>query len=118
MANFRNFENQLRNYLIGKVKTNEEKANAMRRYNNIRFAMDHNKYSRPHFILRIGISEAAFDIDSGLILSGGLGKDANEIKNWVSKYLKKTEMKSIWQTEYKTYLVQKEIQEQAEKKDS
>lgn len=113
MANFRNFENQLRNFLINKITDNNEKARAMRKYGNIRFAMDHNKFERPHFIVRFGISEATFDIDTGMLLAGGLGNDANQIKAWVSKYLNKTEMKSIWQTEHKNYLIKKEIEQLA-----
>lgn len=118
MANFRTFENQLKNYLISKIKNPNDAPALMRKYGNIRFAMNHKKYERPHFIIRIGISEATFDIDTGILLSGGLGNDANEIRNWISKYLKKTELKSIWQTEYKAYLQIKEREESQQNEDN
>ena len=111
MANFRTFENQLKSYLNGRIRNPNDAPALMRKYNNIRFAMDHKKYDRPHFIVRLGISEATFDIDSGIMISGGLGQETSEIRNWIGKYLKKTEMKAIWQSEYKAYQLQKENEE-------
>ena len=111
MASFRTFENKLRDFLINKAKTSNETAAAIRKFSNIRISMNHQKYDRPHFIIKIGISEAAFDIDSGLILSGGLGPESQDVRNWVMKYLKKTEMKGIWQTEYKGYLARLELEQ-------
>lgn len=103
MASFRPFETALRDYLVSRTKNQNDLAASIRKYGNIRFSINPRKYNRPHFIIRMGISEAAFDIDTGLILSGGLGPESNEVKNWVSKYLKKTEMKTIWQGENKKY---------------
>ena len=112
MANFRNYENQLKNYLLGRLKNPNDIQVAMRKYGNIRFSFNHEKYDRPHFIVKIGISEAVFDIDSGVQLGGGLGPDGNEIKNWIMKYMKKTEIKSAWQTENKEYHLKKQLEEE------
>lgn len=123
MANFRNYENQLKNYLLGRLKNPNDIQVAMRKYGNIRFSFNHEKYDRPHFIVKIGISEAVFDIDSGVQLGGGLGPDGNEIKNWVQRSMKKTEIKSAWQMESKAYKLKKEmelqlLEEEKKKKES
>ena len=116
MANMRLYENKLRDFLINKARNSTDLPTLIRKYGNIRFSMDCKKYDRPHFIVRIGISEAVFDIDSGLILAGGLGPESNDIKNWINKYLKKSEIKALWQTENKNYLAIKEKEEGQERK--
>ena len=108
MSNLRTFENKLRDYLTRNIKNSGDVSILLRRYNNLRFSMNFERYNRPHVIIRIGISEAAFDIDTGIILSGGLGQDANEIKKWFNNFLKKNELKAVWQIEYKKFLSTKD----------
>lgn len=117
MASFRNYENQLKNHLLGKFKDPNEIQAAMRKYGNIRFSFNHEKYDRPHFIVKMGISEAVFDIDSGVQLGGGLGPDGNEIKNWIQRSMKKNEIKSAWQMEHKAYELKKELEAQQEEEE-
>lgn len=117
MANMRMYEHKLRDYLLNRVRNSADLPTLIRRYSNIQFSMNCEKYNRPHFIIRMGISEAAFDIDTGIMLSGGLGPESNEIKNWINKFLKKSEIKAIWQTENKNYLMIKERENQNNEKD-
>ncbi|MBR1753569.1 hypothetical protein IJ732_01920 [bacterium] len=111
MANFRSYENQLKNYLLSRVKNRDDLQSAMRKYGSIRFAMNHERYDRPHFIIRMGISEAVFDIDTGGQLGGGLGPDSSEIKAWIARYMKKEEIKAAWQAGHKEYLTKKELED-------
>jgi hypothetical protein len=114
MANFRQFENDLKNFLIKRIKNKKDEPTLIRKYNNIKITMNHKKFDRPHFIIRLGISEAAFDIDTAIILSGGLGNEVMDVRTWITRFMKKSEMKVIWQTDYKEYLKKKEAEENAQ----
>ena len=66
------------------------------RYNNLRICMDPKKSKRPHFIVRIGMSEAIYDIISYDKISGGLGVEGRYIKRWAERCLSKTDLNEEW----------------------
>lgn len=68
----------------------------MYKYNNLKIYMDPKKNSAPHVIVRIGISEAIYDIKTWEKISGGLGSDERYIKHWVDKNKEHLNLEEFW----------------------
>jgi hypothetical protein len=66
------------------------------KYNNLKVFMDPHKIKTPHFVIRIGISEAVYDIEKGEKISGGVGSDERLIRRWFDKNMGKFDLKSAW----------------------
>ena len=65
------------------------------RYNNLKLRID-TKIHYPHVIVRIGISEAVFNIAEGTKTDGGLGPDEKYVRKWLSSSNIILELKEIY----------------------
>lgn len=77
----------------------------MHKYHNLKIYMDLKKSEIPHFIVRIGISEAMYNIEKGEKISGSLGPDERLVKRWLDRNLSKMNLGAIWTKNNKTKVV-------------
>lgn len=90
-------ENALKEYLSEGQKDSYNSASAnFYKYNNLKIFMEPRHNSTPHFIIRIGISEAMYNIETKDKMSGGLGSDERLIRRWLEKTNVKSELTSVW----------------------
>lgn len=66
------------------------------KYNNLRIFMDPRKNAKPHFIVRIGISEAMYSADNGEKISGGLGTDERYVRRWIERNMQRMDLQNSW----------------------
>ena len=102
-------EESLKEYLAECNATDTHGIRVMiNKYNNLRIYMDPKKNPKPHFIIRIGISEAMFDLDSREKMSGGLGPDERDVRRWMERNLYRVDLKSKWKQTQKVKEIKKE----------
>ncbi len=65
------------------------------KYNNLKLKMS-TKYTYPHVIITIGISEAIFNIADGTKTDGGLGPDEKYVKKWLGTSTVVADLKEIY----------------------
>lgn len=65
------------------------------KYNNLKLKMS-TKYTYPHVIVIIGISEAIFNIADGTKTDGGLGPDEKYVKKWLGTSTIIADLKEIY----------------------
>lgn len=65
------------------------------KYNNLKLKMS-SKYTYPHVIVTIGISEAIFNIAEGTKTDGGLGPDEKYVKKWLGTSTVIADLKEIY----------------------
>jgi len=75
------------------------------KYNNLKILMDPGQNKIPHFIVRIGISEAMYNIENGERISGGLGPDERYIRRWFDKAFSKAGLITAWEAANKAKVV-------------
>jgi len=103
---FHTMEESLKNFLIEVQTDNYNSRNAnLYKYNNLKIFMDPSKNKTPHFIIRIGISEAMFEIDKGEKLSGGLGSDERYVRRWLDRFFEKLDFNAAWKKSVKPKVV-------------
>lgn len=104
---FHNLEESLKSYLTeGAVDSyNKLSSGASYRYNNLKFYMEPSKSKAPHFIVRIGMSEAMFDIESINKISGGLGPDERNVRRWAERHASRDELSALWTAANKTQTI-------------
>lgn len=74
---------------------NSKNAN-LYKYNNLRIFMDPRKSQKPHFIIRIGISESMYSIQTGEKMSGGLGTDERYVRRWIERNMQRMDLENSW----------------------
>jgi hypothetical protein len=90
-------EESLKSFLIQEQSDSyNAKSLTFYKYNNLRILMEPNQNKTPHFIVRIGISEAMYGIDSWEKLQGGLGSDERLIRKWFDKNHIKADLVEAW----------------------
>lgn len=107
---FHQMEESLKSYLIDVNSDKYHSRNAnLYKYNNLKIYMDPKQNKIPHFIIRIGISEAMFNIQQGEKLNGGLGVDERHTRMWIERYMMKQDLKTVWakNTKVKTVVIKK-----------
>lgn len=81
------------------IKQQEDSHNSanlnVTKYNNLKIKMD-TRYSYPHAIVCIGISEAVFNIAEGTKTDGGLGPDEKYVRKWIANSTVISDLKEIW----------------------
>lgn len=81
------------------IKQQEDSHNSanlnVTKYNNLKIKMD-TRYSYPHAIICIGISEAVFNIAEGTKTDGGLGPDEKYVRKWIANSTVISDLKEIW----------------------
>lgn len=94
---FHSFEESLKEFLTISQTDKYSSHNAnLYKYNNLRIYMDPAKNKIPHFIIRIGISEATYEIEDGEKISGSLGSDEREVRRWIDRNLSLMNLKMNW----------------------
>lgn len=103
---FHHLEESLKEFLTDSQKDNYNARNTnFHKYNNLKVFMEPSKNKLPHCIIRIGISEAMYDVASGEKISGGLGSDERLIRRWLDKSFIKSDLGTAWMKSNKTKLV-------------
>lgn len=81
------------------VKQQEDAHNStnlnVTKYNNLKLKMS-TKYTYPHVIVTIGISEAIFNIADGTKTDGGLGPDEKYVRKWLATSTVIADLKEIY----------------------
>ncbi len=81
------------------VKQQEDAHNStnlnVTKYNNLKLKMS-SKYTYPHVIVIIGISEAIFNIADGTKTDGGLGPDEKYVRKWLATSTVVADLKEIY----------------------
>lgn len=110
---FHRMEESLKDFLTDMQSDVYNSRNAnLYRYNNLKVFMDPSKNKMPHFIIRIGISEAMFDIVKGEKISGGLGSDEKLVRRWINRNMDKWDLGIVWKVMIKPKIVSaKELEE-------
>lgn len=109
---FHHWEESLKNFLAEEQEDNYNSRNAnLYKYNNLKIYMDPKQNDTPHFIVRIRIAEAMYNLDTGDKISGGLGVDERYVRKWIDKNLSKMDLGFTWirSKKVKTVMVKKEI---------
>lgn len=100
---FHSLEESLKNFLMDPKNNSDGSPTAsLYKYNNLKIYMAPSQNSTPHYIIRIGISEAMYSIATGEKISGGLGKDEGLIRRWLERAFIKNNLDSAWASEIKT----------------
>lgn len=96
-AEFHNLEESLKEHLM---ESQSDKYTTMQsnfyKYNNLKITMDPKKHPDPHFLIRIGISESIYDLETGEKVAGGLGSDEREVRRWIEKSWGRFDLQSTW----------------------
>lgn len=94
---FHFLEESLKHYLT-EAQSNSDIPHAaiLYKYNNLKIYMDPKTNSTPHIIIRIGISEAIYDIRTWTKISGGLGTDEGIIKRWFDRNMDNFDFIGNW----------------------
>lgn len=96
-ADFRYFENALREFLAEEQEDNyRTRMSIMNKYHNLKISMDPKRLDDPHFIIAIGISESTYDLITGKKLAGGLGSDERLVRKWIERNLHKFQLGNLW----------------------
>lgn len=97
IGEFHALEESLKNFLAEAQSDSYNSANTnLYKYHNLKIYMDPKKSQTPHFIIRIGISEAMYNLEKGEKISGGLGTDERLIRRWLDRNLSKSNLGFLW----------------------
>ena len=100
MASFRELENNLKAFLVDvQSDAHNIKTMAASRYNNIKISMNPAKLHQRHVNIKMGISEATFDLISFEKIGGGLGFEERFIHRWFERSGIKTKLDECWDNE-------------------
>lgn len=100
MASFRELENSLKSFLIeSQSDAHNVKTMASSRYNNIKISMQPAKLRHKHVSIKMGISEATFDLTSFEKISGGLGFEERFVHRWFERSGIKAKLEDCWNNE-------------------
>lgn len=94
---FHSLEESLKEYLAESQTDRYNSKNAnFYKYNNLKIFMEPGKVSTPHFGIRIGISEAIYDIEKCEKIAGGLGSDERYIRRWIERNAERFDWTAAW----------------------
>ena len=100
MASFRELESNLKTFLIDmQSDAHNIKTMAASRYNNITISIKNKKNKDPHFTIKMGMSEATFDLNSCEKLNGGLGFEERFVRRWYDRVGIKQRLQECWDAE-------------------
>lgn len=97
MATFKDLEDNLKNFMIQEQSdAHSSKTLNTAKYNNLKIWMEPSKFSQSHFIVRISISEAAFNLEDCNKINGGLGYEERFISKWFNRIGNKEKLVELW----------------------
>lgn len=107
LDNFHSMEESIKEFLSEEQSDGYNSKNAnFYKYNNLKLYIDPYKHTIPHFIIRIGISEAVYNAATGEKFAGGLGSDERYVRRWIERNLGKMDMEFAWKEANKASVVQ------------
>ena len=106
-AELHTLETSLQAYLVeANSDAYNSKGAALYKYNNLKVFIDLKKTKMPHFVVRVGISEAVFHLGSCEKISGGLGCDERCIHHWFEKATIASSLAEAWKQAQRAEAVQ------------
>ena len=103
MATFKDLEDNLKNFMIQEQSdAHSSKTLNTAKYNNLKIWMEPSKFPQSHFIVRISISEAAFNLEDCNKINGGLGYEERSISKWFSRIGNKEKLVELWNSAEKS----------------
>lgn len=101
-SEFHILEESLKEFLINAQSDSYNSRNiSLPKYNNLKIYMDSNQNRTPHFIVRIGISEAMYNIMNSEKINGGLGSDERYIRRWMDRTSIRSDLQGLWKKNQK-----------------
>ena len=99
---FHNLEEALKKFLIDASSDSYNAKNTnFGKFNNLKLFISPAKNPRPHFCVRIGISEAMFSLDTKSKMSGGLGNSERLVRRWMDRAMVVYDLKQAWTVQHK-----------------
>lgn len=97
MTTFKDLEDSLKKFMLDEQSDahNIKSVNIVK-YNNMKIWMDAAKYQQPHFIVRITISEAVFNLADCSKINGGLGFEDRLVIKWHGRMGIKGKLQELW----------------------
>lgn len=90
-------EESLKHFMIEEQSSGPGSSPALLyKYNNLKVYMDPKRCATPHIIIRIGIAEVMYDINSWIKISGGLGTDEGYIRKWIDRHMGILDFSVTW----------------------
>ena len=103
MATFKDLEDNLKNFMIQEQSdAHSSKTLNTAKYNNLKIWMEPSKFPQSHFIVRISISEAAFNPEDCNKINGGLAYEERLISKWFSRIGNKEKLVELWNSAEKS----------------
>ena len=100
MASLRELEGNLKSFLIeAQSDAHNVKNLSTSRYNNIKIIMEPEKLRTHHVKIKMGISEAIFNLDSFEKINGGLGYEERLVHRWFERNGIKAKLQECWENE-------------------
>ena len=97
MATFKDMEDSLKTFMIdAQSDAHNIRNTSFAKYNNIKIWMEPLRLAEPHFIVRIGISEATYSLSDCLKINGGLGYEERLVIKWFGRMGIKNKLKDLW----------------------
>ncbi|MDO5307573.1 MAG: hypothetical protein Q4E83_07420 [bacterium] len=103
MATFKDLEDNLKNFMIQEQSdAHSSKTLNTAKYNNLKIWMEPSKFPQSHFIVRISISEAVFNLEDCNKINGGLGYEERFISKWFNRIGNKEKLVELWNSAEKS----------------
>lgn len=94
---FHALEESLKNFFAEEyMDSRNTRSMNLYKYHNLKIYMDPKKSDIPHIVIRIGISEALYDIEKAEKISGGLGSDERIVRKWLTRNMGRLNLGTIW----------------------
>ena len=68
------------------------------RYNNLTISMNPKRYSQPHVIIKVGISEGVYAVPYATKIDGGLGMDERFAMQWIENGIVSAALDEHWKS--------------------
>jgi hypothetical protein len=86
MGALHTIEENLKDYLSDNQKDSHNSTfDNQHKYNNLKIFFNFAKYSYPHIVVTLGISEVVFSLNSKEKVLGGLGADERYVRRWLDR---------------------------------
>ena len=96
---FNDMAGDLKDFIIDKHSNYKGlKHLSLQKYNNIQLIMNPKRYSQPHIIIKIGMSEGVYAIPYANKIDGGLGMDERFAMQWIESGVVSSVLEEHWKT--------------------
>ncbi len=96
---FNDMASDLREYIIEKHSNYKGlKHVSLQKYNNLSLSMNPKRYSQPHVIVKIGMSEGVYAVPYANKIDGGLGMDERFVMQWIESGVVSAVLDEHWKS--------------------